>query len=460
MSDKSPSMIRLMIREALRSTLNEDDQDKKPEEPKKPEAPKEPKAGEPAEPPQQAPKEESPAELAQRLGLIYQGWGKYADSTGKVVAKTVQGHLVRVQPGEEMAAASSTPDDPNSMDGPTGEPSDNGEVPQAPVRGSGQYENPYEQPVALGSSDGRTQKIKRSDIGPVKKPTPEIMQARQPGTIDPPLTKDGNPIEIEIQGKKGFVDYFDVDTRTAYVTFEDGTFGQFSKKDRNAGKYDDPESPYYGQQKYQGPHAGPDAEPEEDDSWGDDDLKPIKESEASDQAAQLGLTYIGFGRYIDQTSGKVVAKSVDGRLVKLDVEEEPDMEPGSIDPVMEKALNHIFDSASDEAYNPKGLTHKSPGWNKDMDMVKKDVAFDANAEKTVQKLLAKVGDPMRLIRWLLKKFREETTNGKKRILQYLGVLKDMGIMPDADADGGQGAKQNGTSPDVAQQAPRQTLFDL
>lgn len=46
--------------------------------------------------------ESDAAEQAKQLGLTYAGWGKWKDSTGKVVAKTVDGQLVKVEPGEEV----------------------------------------------------------------------------------------------------------------------------------------------------------------------------------------------------------------------------------------------------------------------------------------------------------------------------------------------------------------------
>lgn len=42
----------------------------------------------------------------------------------------------------------------------------------------------------------------------------------------------------------------------------------------------------------------------------------LEESEASEKAKQMGLKYIGFGRYEDST-GRIVARSVDGKLQKV-----------------------------------------------------------------------------------------------------------------------------------------------
>jgi hypothetical protein len=202
----------------------------------------------------------------------------------------------------------------------------------------------------------------------------------------------------------------------------------------------------------------------------------------SEQARQLGLKYVGFGRWLDPERGKIVAKTIDGQLVKMDRPEEPANEDGEepatatlelmrvikaanndlkmarkkvmrmkdnphqetmlqgIDTLMDMQKQKYFGSegefydAGTWEYKPKGLTHINPGWNAGMKMKGDDIAFDGHAEQTVQKLLAKVGDPKKLLTWLLKKFEEESPNGKKRIMQYVGILKKMGIVDDPDAE--------------------------
>lgn len=53
----------------------------------------------------------------------------------------------------------------------------------------------------------------------------------------------------------------------------------------------------------------------------------IHESQASQEAQRRGLKSIGFGRYTDPSTGKVVAKSEKGRLVALKGKAEPNGEP-------------------------------------------------------------------------------------------------------------------------------------
>lgn len=97
-----------------------------------------------------------------------------------------------------------------------------------------------------------------------------------------------------------------------------------------------------------------------------------------------------------------------------------------IPPKVEKVMNKIFKDAGRDPYKPAGEPGIRPGWNRGMDT--NDVPYDANGEATVQKLLAMIGDPVKLVRWLVKKFQTETPNGKQRIMQYLGIIKDMGLL--------------------------------
>ena len=53
----------------------------------------------------------------------------------------------------------------------------------------------------------------------------------------------------------------------------------------------------------------------------------LTESEASDQAKKMGLIYAGYGRWKDPRTGKIVAKTIDGKLVKIENGEELTPEP-------------------------------------------------------------------------------------------------------------------------------------
>lgn len=199
-----------------------------------------------------------------------------------------------------------------------------------------------------------------------------------------------------------------------------------------------------------------------------EDDAPTGKLSPRDQAHKLGLTYKGHGVWKDST-GKSVAKTVDGNLVRLDadgkVPQAPDPQPDvfndpnpiddaklkkkldketlkkliqmvldrddlDVDPTIDKQLAQTFKEAGMEDYDPEGLNHVSPRWNAGMNT--KDIPYDANGEETVQKLLAMIKDPLRLLRWLVKKLKTETTNGKQRILQYIGILFDLGVLPTED----------------------------
>jgi len=51
----------------------------------------------------------TPAEQAKKLGLKHKGWGRYADKSGKVVAKSEKGKLVKLKDKEKLTAPDKTP---------------------------------------------------------------------------------------------------------------------------------------------------------------------------------------------------------------------------------------------------------------------------------------------------------------------------------------------------------------
>lgn len=203
----------------------------------------------------------------------------------------------------------------------------------------------------------------------------------------------------------------------------------------------------------------------------------------ADQAKEMGLSYDGYGYWSDR-SGKRVAQTVNGNLVKLDAQEPPaeapkedpaasapvdggvpsgeapsgqdagDIEaklaellkglkmPGEesdiTDPALLKAVMKTF--KSNGRWVPQsqdtGSTAIKPGWNKAYE----DIPYDANGEETVNKLLKMVGDPMKLLRWLIKTFKKETANGKQRIMQYISILKSMGVLDQQDVQDAQSDK--------------------
>lgn len=73
-------------------------------------------------------------------------------------------------------------------------------------------------------------------------------------------------------------------------------------------------------------------------------------SGAGDDAERLGLTHIGWGRYTDQT-GKVVAKSIDGRLVRVEPSDAETPEQGVVGNTMtgpDGRAGKVIDTMGDE----------------------------------------------------------------------------------------------------------------
>lgn len=201
----------------------------------------------------------------------------------------------------------------------------------------------------------------------------------------------------------------------------------------------------------------------------------------AEQAKELGLVYGGYGYWIDPKTKERVAQTIDGKLVKTapeapndktvekpaepkapkdarytNPEQIPPIHPDpvakkqldketlkklikmvadrtdlDVDPAVDKEMRALFKEAGRDPYKPQGLNHISPRWNKGMDS--NDVPYDANGEQTVEKLLAMVGDPLRLLKWLVSKLKKETANGRQRILQYIGILFDKGLIDAEEA---------------------------
>lgn len=204
----------------------------------------------------------------------------------------------------------------------------------------------------------------------------------------------------------------------------------------------------------------------------------------AEQAKELGLEYSGYGYWVDPKTGERKAQTIDGNLVKVGVDSSNDREappkkqPGLTgggsdaptepsvtapddsdptpiddpkakkkldketlkkllasvmdrkdldpDPETSKQMKALFKEAGRDPHAPEGKDHVSPRWNQGMNTT--DVPYDANGEQTVEKLLAMVGDPLRLLRWLVSTLKKETPNGKQRILQYIGILFDKGLI--------------------------------
>jgi len=216
----------------------------------------------------------------------------------------------------------------------------------------------------------------------------------------------------------------------------------------------------------------------------------------AEQAKELGLVYGGYGYWIDPKTKERVAKTIDGQLTKIAPETKPEKPDAAVgggeapaaepvktpdadadgiprmyddpqakkkldketlkklielvkdrkdldpDPETAKQMRALFKEAGRDPYAPKGDDHIAPRWNAGMNTT--DVPYDANGEQTVEKLLAMVGDPLRLLRWLVTKLKKETANGKQRILQYIGILFDKGLIDAGEAQDAEAGKEPGS----------------
>lgn len=179
-----------------------------------------------------------------------------------------------------------------------------------------------------------------------------------------------------------------------------------------------------------------------------EEIFALLESSASEQAKKLGLIGKGWGRYADPSTGQIVAKSVNGKLVRTsDIGDEKsvpedDGREDDLNPDTSKEMDSLFNMFGHEKKHYNSSATKTPmhsrvrpGWNKGMGK-EVEVEFDANADQTVAELLKKVGDPKKLMKWLIKKFKTATPKGKKRIAQYIGILKKLEDVNPADVQGG------------------------
>lgn len=308
---------------------------------------------------------ETAAETAHRLGLTYTGWGKWSDETGTPVAKTVNNKLVKITPESPTAGA---PEQTPAPEQPSTIPVEEPVTTQAPTT-----------PVAYHPEN--IKKLKMTIVAAFKlaqffkdKHGPDAVKALMDSKA-----ATTEPVKLDLLEKAlKFLNGQPVETPGAIEPpMVNGSPIQVIVNGKT-GVVD----------------------------FADLDVK---------------LTHITFD---DGTSGVFPIDQVQVRKEGQEMEERPVTDTG-IDPQTEKDMRKLFKEAGRDPYKPAGDHHMHPGWNTGMDT--NDVPYDANGEATVQKLLAMVGDPLKLLRWLVKKHKEESPNGKQRILQYIGILKDMGL---------------------------------
>ena len=110
-------------------------------------------------------------------------------------------------------------------------------------------------------------------------------------------------------------------------------------------------------------------------------VRRLMESSTADQAKQMGLVYAGYGRWRDPQTGKIVARTQDGQLVKIDddgasgasmgvPQTGPDAGGGMATndvpsiPVMDKGLSKLMSQAGGDVVKlRKSLLKKAQGGN-------------------------------------------------------------------------------------------------
>jgi hypothetical protein len=232
------------------------------------------------------------AQQAHHLNLAHTGYGNWAqanDPEGKTVAQTIKGHLVKVvdkdqpnqaQGGEQpsaqqpaapsqapQATAPSTPKAPAPAPRRQFKPIDADDYTSpSPSALAGTRPNRYNikdlQPDAAsshkigqqaikkwGSSDAAAQQLQQLSTKTTNPATKQSLDTaakilkKEPGSINPPKTKDGKPWEVvDGAGKPGVIDFTDNKGNQAHVTYDDGTSGmvRFDQLKPRSG----PEKPY------------------------------------------------------------------------------------------------------------------------------------------------------------------------------------------------------------------------
>jgi len=139
---------------------------------------------------------------ASEAGLMPSGGGFFKDKSGKTVAKIEHGHMVKTEPGEEQSSADYHPT--HLAKNQTFNAGDVGD-PHAP------HAKPLRSPYGPNKFTDKTA------VNDPKK----ILQ-KVPGSIEPPLDENDDPIEVEHMGRRGYLDYHDQDTGMSHISFHDG----------------------------------------------------------------------------------------------------------------------------------------------------------------------------------------------------------------------------------------------
>jgi hypothetical protein len=427
------------------------------------------------------PEEETPHDKALKMGLVDKKFGRYADpNSNKIVAKIIDGQLTKVEPqdaeediqAQEPSLSGFNYKDPYGDDYP--KPKNQlGAVPPEfkPLKPMTPIDSDvYANPSKLVSPSGRTSRYGIGDItGNKSDNDTSISIASNWSNADKKSASTGGVGTYKGGEQQGTLTHSDSDNDSAK---EQGRmvaagmikkFGQQTALSKAQNQLNIEEEKFK-QLSSHNSNVTPDRLKKlEKIQFTIDRLRHaittlqgsivesliVEISDAGVEAKQLGLIHKGWGRYFDK-SGKMVARSINGKLVKVDSKTDqpskklnksknteipnqstnsevtPDQPDIQID---KEAIGYLIKEKGMTLIGRKPSIDNEPrihpGWNKKL--LHAEVEFDANADETVARLMEMFkGDSVRLMKWLVKKFKEATPAGKQRLKQYmLIVMKDM-----------------------------------
>jgi hypothetical protein len=145
-------------------------------------------------------------------------------------------------------------------------------------------------------------------------------------------------------------------------------------------------------------------------------LTEAERSQAAQEAEKLGLVYMGYGRYKDPKTNKVVAKSINGTLVKIEddgshgpatnsrdpnLDDGPGDYPGSDGPSSDEYPDDVPDSYTNTVAEPETPEPEIP----------------AHATGLERLLAAAGGDALKVRKALVKQFHAGKTSAKGVLAQ-------------------------------------------
>jgi hypothetical protein len=312
------------------------------------------------------------SEQAKQLGLTHAGWGNYKDASGKVVARSIDGKLVKIE--KKQAGQPSTA---------TKEPTADTKAPSTAT------------PAPAQPSTATSQT-----------PTPKwAIVDKQTGTIDK-IPGYGEEYMAQAKAKK-MGSRWEV---KPISSFPPGTKFPWDKSEPKA----------------VAPVSTPAAAPKS--------TALSKEALLSElNFLKKATTKLGVEKTRELVKKLAEeSKDIDHRRRGMRLEAVLDVLQKSwrdVPDEQDAALTAFLEQRGLEKVVPQGSGGPGihPGWNKARDV---ETAFDANADETVQKLLEMFkGNGPRLLRWLYKKLLTATSAGKERLGQYIGILMEL-IGPD------------------------------